>query len=319
MNTALREVWELDGGQRPDPIRLRTGFLLAARDDEELVPAPMSQLLNPRGIALRFYLLAVFEAQCRLAPGAEWSGTRLLDRALGWSDFIAIDAAYSSTSSGYLRGTKQGRTLESSRLRQVQGALRTLEGLDDQALVEVPRKENGAHRDYGAFVLMHETGRGGLPTAKRYRVPARAEAAVDIPRDFFLHGWASVLYPSEIATWLTLRFLAGRFPSVHDQSGVYLYGQDREQWFGLRRDTYEDGCAMLLALGLIRHAERRAPSAEGTPTLVNANAMPVTIDFSQPADPGRYEAHRYQLTDEGLREDALAQSLTLLKKLSSSD
>ncbi|MEV4943075.1 hypothetical protein [Streptomyces zaomyceticus] len=52
---------------------------------------------------------------------------------------------------------------------------------------------------------------------------------------------------------------------------------------------------------------------------MNASAVSATIVFSQPADSGRYEAHRYQLTDGGLHENALAQSLTLLKKLSSSD
>ncbi|WP_435614146.1 hypothetical protein [Streptomyces coelicoflavus] len=265
----------------------------------------MSLPLNPRGIALRFYLLAVFEAQCRLDPDAEWSSTRPLDGSMGWRDFIAIDAAYDSTTERYMRKTKQGRKLDSSRLRQVQGALRTFEEMDGQALVEVPRKENGQHRDYGAFVLMRETGRGVLPTANRYRVPTLSEFTVDIPRDFFLHGWVSVLCPTEIATWLTLRFLATRFPGVHNESGVYLYGEYREQWFGLRRDAYEDSCAMLLDIGLIRPAQRRTPPSEAAPAATDFNTLLASIDFSQPSQPNRYEAHRYQLTDEGLREDAL--------------
>ncbi|MBC2906768.1 hypothetical protein [Streptomyces cupreus] len=237
---------------------------------------------------------------------------------MGWSDFIAIDAAYDSTTGRYLRKTKQGRKLESSRLRQVQGALRTFEDMDNQALAEVPRKENGRHREYGAFILMHETGRGGLPTANRYRVPTLSEFTVDIPRDFFLHGWASVLYPSEIATWLTLRFLAKRFPGVHNESGVYLYGQDREQWFGLRKDACEDSCAMLLALGLIRPAQRRAPPSGIAPVATDINSLLASI--SQPSEPNRYEAPRYQLPDEGLREDALAVCLTFFKnKHNSSD
>ncbi|MEU9397974.1 hypothetical protein AB0D86_49415 [Streptomyces sp. NPDC048324] len=138
------------------------------------------------------------------------------------------------------------------------------------------------------------------------RVPTLAEFTIDIPRDFFLHGWVSVLYPTEIATWLTLRFLARRFPGVHNESGVYLYGEDREQWFGLRRDAYEDSCAMLLGLGLIRPAQRRTPPPEATPASTDFNTLLASIDFSQPSQPNRYEAHRYQLTDDGLREDALA-------------
>ncbi|MDX2531611.1 hypothetical protein [Streptomyces scabiei] len=305
MNAALRQVWEQEGGKRPDPVRLRYEFLLATMEGEEHVPAPMSLLLNPRGIALRFYLLALFEAQCRLDMGAEWASTRPLGGAMGWRDFVAIDAAYDSTTGHYLRKTKQGRKLDSSRLRQVQGSLRTFEDMDRQALVEVPRKENGQHRDYGEFVLMQEKGRGELPTANRYRVPTLSELTVDIPRDFFLHGWVSVLYPTEIATWLALRLLAKHFPGRHDESGVYLYGEDREQWFGLRRDAYEDSCAMLLDIGLIRPAQRRTPPSEAAPVATDFNTLLASIDFSQPSQPNRYEAHRYQLTDEGLREDAL--------------
>ena len=64
--------------------------------------------------------------------------------------------------------TRQNRTLSSSRVRQVQAALRQLEELGDQALVEVPRKANGRDRDYGAFLLMKETGRGNVPTPDYY-------------------------------------------------------------------------------------------------------------------------------------------------------
>jgi hypothetical protein len=44
-------------------------------------------------MALRFYLLALFEAQCRPASREAWKNTRPLSGHLGWSDLIAIDAA----------------------------------------------------------------------------------------------------------------------------------------------------------------------------------------------------------------------------------
>jgi hypothetical protein len=307
VNAALQYVWDQEGGKRPGPIRLRPGFLLAHTKGAEPVPSPMSQLLNPRGIALRFYLLAIFEAQCRLNAGVEWTSTRSLGGPMGWQDFIAIDAAYDSATGRYMRRTKQGRRLDSSRVRQVQGALRSLEGLKDQALVEVPRKENGQHREYRAFVLMHELGRGWLPTAKPYTTPDLEEWTVDIPRDFFLRGWVSVLYPSEIATWLTLRYLAKRYPGVHGRSGVYLYGQDRERDFDLLRDAYEDGCAMLVDLGLIRRAESSKQASPGA-----AGQIDLAAFFSNVAEhrsPDRYEPHHYQLVDQGLNEDALSTCL----------
>jgi hypothetical protein len=98
----------------------------------------------------------------------------------GWCDLIAIDAAHSTKIQEYRPGTRQNRILETSRLRQVHGSLRTLadpgaqNGRDDDApgtdglgLVEVPRKSNGTHRGYGAFSLMDEAGRGKEPTARR--------------------------------------------------------------------------------------------------------------------------------------------------------
>jgi hypothetical protein len=167
----------------------------------------MSRLVISRGIALRLYLLAIFEVQCRPGADGTLANTRPLSGLTGWSDLIAIDAAYSRPAGTYLRGTKQNRTLDSSLDRQIKGALRTLEQPEDQALVVVPRKANGRHRDYGSFLLMDESGRGGVRTLNYYTVPAPGRGVIDIPYQFFLQGWIQVLYPSEIATWLTLRYL----------------------------------------------------------------------------------------------------------------
>jgi hypothetical protein len=197
----------------------------------------MSRLITSRGIALRFYLLAIFEAQCRPGTGALWTNTRPLSGRMGWGDLIAIDAAYSRPVKAYQRGSRQNRTLDSSLDRQIKGALRTLEQPEDQALVVVPLKANGRHRDYGRFLLMDESGRGEVRTPNYYTVPHPEHGVIGIPYQFFLHGWIQVLYPSEIATWLTLCFLRSLFPHSHDESGVFLYGQSREQDFHLLRDS----------------------------------------------------------------------------------
>ncbi|MGW3060741.1 hypothetical protein ACWC98_33100 [Streptomyces goshikiensis] len=71
-----------------------------------------------------------------------------------WSDLIAVDGAYDAKSETYMRGTRGGRAAEDLRLRQVQGALRTLEEVGrenlDQALVEVPSGARG-QRLYASF------------------------------------------------------------------------------------------------------------------------------------------------------------------------
>jgi hypothetical protein len=72
----------------------------------------------------------------------------------------------------------QNRNLDTSRGRQVKGALRTLEGHDDQSLVEVPLKPNGRHRDYARFRLMTESGRGGTLTPEYYTVPSAGEPTI---------------------------------------------------------------------------------------------------------------------------------------------
>jgi hypothetical protein len=52
-------------------------------------------------------------------------------------------------------------------------------------------------------------------------------------------------------------------PRSHDESGVFLYGQVREEIFHLRCDTYEDGCRNLLEFELIRDPQPMQPTAEG--------------------------------------------------------
>lgn len=313
VNAALRQVWEQPGGPRPDQVWVRPRFLLARRVGSARRAAPMSRLITSRGIALRFYLLAVFEAQCRPGTADPWVNIRPLSGRMGWSDLIAIDAAYSRPVKAYQRLTKQNRTLDSSLDRQIKGALRTLEQLEDQALVVVPLKANGRHRDYGRFLLMEESGRGEVPTPKYYTVPSPRRGMIGIPYQFFVHGWIQVLYASEIATWLTLRFLQSLFPHSHDESGVFLYGKTREENFHLLRDAYQDSCRNLLEFELIRHSQPMPPTAEGAVEAGEmARAFMMAAHLPEVDENGRvqYQPNRYQLTDRGLDFDALMVSMT---------
>src|SRR5579859_7372581 len=184
VNTAVRQVWEQPGGLRPSRIRLRPGFLLVAEAGGRA--APMSRLIASRGVALRFYLLAVFDAQCRPPSREPWRNIRSVTGQMGWEDLIAIDAAYSRPARGYQLPTRQHRTLSSSRIRQVKAALQKLEQLGDQALVEIPRRGNGTDRNYDGFLLMMESGRGELPTPSYYTAPDPGLGVIYIPSQFFL-------------------------------------------------------------------------------------------------------------------------------------
>ncbi|MFD5589770.1 hypothetical protein ACFWII_39035 [Streptomyces sp. NPDC127063] len=303
-SAALKDIWT--AGRHPSAIVLRTSLLQPPGGGQPT----LTRLVLPKGIALRFYLLAIFEAQCRLGPDEPWENSRPLSGRGSWSDLVAIDGAYESRSGRYMRNTKAGRELEDLRLRQVQGALKTLEDLGrEEALVAMPRGQRG-QRLYEAFTLMKETGRGSLQTPDSYTVPSRhwhAAQTITVPAPFFLNGWVQVLNPSEVATWLILRALSEWAPTEHFQSGVYLYGNDRLRNFGLRRDAWEDGCQRLLEFGLIRIA--RPPEAEG----------PFAEGFAHVARMSRerYEPHRHQLVEQGFDEDAMKvclRELTLRQK-----
>ncbi|MGW1364878.1 hypothetical protein ACWCQP_46700 [Streptomyces chartreusis] len=300
---ALQGIWET--GRKPEAIVLRSSLLQASEERSRL-----TRLVLPKGIALRFYLLAAFEAQCRLNVGEEWENALPLSGPGSWSDLVAIDGAYDTDSATYMRSTVGSRKLENLRLQQIKGALRTLEELGgEHALVTMPRGKSG-QRQYKKFLLMNESGRGGNQTPDVYTVPARHWAAartITIPAAFFLKGWIQVLNPSEVATWLILRMLSRWAPNKHTTSGVYLYGQARLETFGLRDDAWEDGCQRLREFGLIRFAQ--------PPDIPPGTSSELKTVFSQPIRlRRRYEPHYWQVTDQGLNEDAakkLDQELTL--------
>src|SRR4051794_20129260 len=73
-SNALRGAWA--AGRKPDDVVLRIGLIQFSGETEER--APLVRLIQSRGIALRFYLLALFEAQCRLPMGAAWVSDRPL-------------------------------------------------------------------------------------------------------------------------------------------------------------------------------------------------------------------------------------------------
>ncbi|GGU44506.1 hypothetical protein GCM10010289_76360 [Streptomyces violascens] len=310
-NNALHRVWE--AGHRPTTIRLRRDLLSSGPQD----PAPaLTQLLRPRGVALRFYLLAVFEAQCRLTAGEKWTADGsppLKGPHRSWADFVAVDGAFDQPGNAYMPATRVDRDIQTLRVQQIHGALRTLEALgpdDQRSLVEVPKTKSSS-RSYAAFSLMQEGGRGDTQTPNLYTVPrARWNTTFTVPATFFLRGWIQVLQPSEVATWLILQWLAQTMPNKHTESGVYLYANTRNDYFRLRRDSYEDACNRLLEFGLVQYArpgttvaaDAESPSEPQSSSGLNAA---LAAAFLAPRTHGdSYEPDRYQVTDEGLAQDA---------------
>jgi len=173
----------------------------------------------------------------------------------------------------------------------MKSALTTLER---QGLVDVRQVAGTKH--YAGFDLMRESGRGDLPTPNTYTVPKANESTLDIPVAFWLNGWIHVLRPSEIATWLMFRHLAHSFFSHHARDGVYVYGDEREAKYGIKRDAYESH-AMLTDLGLLERLDGITVNDDKT----------ITIRMRD-----KYEPHHFQVTDDGLDTLAVPKILEVL-------
>lgn len=292
---ALDRLWRTRQ-EWPTVIRLRPHFVVRGRHEDGTVVHPlMPRLIASRGITLRFYLLAIFAAQSQggSTPATPRLAYERTDRP-GWVDLLALDVGYSSSTGTYEEPTLQNRTFISAAKRQITSALRTLSG---HGLVEISERKGGS-LDYQGFTLMNEQGRGPYHSPYIYTVPSQG---IDIPPAFFTNGWINALNPTEIATWLVLRFLKARFPNSHHQRGVFLYGQTREEVFGLKKDAYQDACRLLVDVGLLeRILDLELPLEEVT----DANGMLLpfaTPDLDEYATyEGPHKPHRYRFTDEGL-------------------
>jgi hypothetical protein len=289
----------LHGVQQPEEVRLRVPFVRSVVPIQPGQPGapPASLLLSPNGQALRLYLLAVFVAHCLRVPGAAMPADRPLRREPGSTEPSWVDL-FAATLSKPRPGVRtKERTGPATKIeKQLQNALRRLCALQ---LVELG-PERSADR-FDAFALVAETGRGSLATPEYYTVPAEPGGTLTIPSSFWLNGWLWALTNSEIAAYLMFRFLATAFPGEHRAAGVYIYGEDREGHFGLRRDAYESHI-LLDAFGLLE--QQASPERDENNRIVGYKAGE------------RYEALRFKLTDEGLAEDAVASVMARLENAS---
>jgi hypothetical protein len=254
---------------------------------------PAARLLSPRGIALRLYLVAIFEAHCTRDPGKLPRDARPIDddgtTDTPWSDLIAATAEYTP-------GADTAVTRTDNRVRQIKSGLDRL-AADEVGLVELPRAGVRVGR-YRNFRLLNEAGtypRRATPV--RYRVPDR-EVTTRVPVSFFLNGWIHALTNSEIAGYLMFRDLARLDPVGHSREGVSIGGVERLQYYGLSKDTYE-AYQTLEKFGLLQVDTDPNRRRDGT-----------FENFDPDSPPPR---HRFRLTDDGLNQRAVE---TVLRSLS---
>jgi hypothetical protein len=286
---AFEDLWMR--GRRPTSVSVRQE-LLYRESPADQTPA-VARLLSPRGWALRLYLIAVFEAQCRLYPSMQVNNRLpLLHKRPGQVAWLDLVAAHADAESRHI---KERATPRRNRLRQLKAALVTLER---EGLVEL--LGNAGRRDrYEGFQLLHEAGRGNYATPNLYTVPAGAEwrQCVRIPTSLFINGWIHALTNAEIAVYLMLQHLRDNHPRAHRTNGVYIYGPDREDHYGLGRDTYETHI-MLERFGLVERIEDPRRNSKGR------------IKNYEPGE--RYQPHHFRVLAHGLNIRGVEQVLTRL-------
>jgi hypothetical protein len=234
----------------PGDVRIRHGFVRlfvpdsavdttnrnATRRDQR---PPSTRLMSPRGRALSFFLIALFEAQMRLAPGQAATRNELPLKAendrTGWTDYIATDAQDATEGRIFVDvPTKKARQIQSSLVR-----------LHNENLISVPPAK-ARHRRYQDFVLKREDARPRGDNSV-YRVPEHDSEFFTVPASLFTSGWIHVLEDSE----LVLLLIAARMHSKHGGVPRPLPSGPRKLNYGLSRDSFEAGHRVLDYLGIL--------------------------------------------------------------------
>ncbi|HET9896467.1 MAG TPA: hypothetical protein VFQ44_16190 [Streptosporangiaceae bacterium] len=233
----------------PRNLRIRTEFAMrsdpaqpAGESTDRLLPPraerpPATRLVSPRGIALRFYLTALFVAQSR-PPGTIPRNTLPLadpDAEVSWIDLLAMTAE-----------PRRYSTVRQLKLRQVHDALRRLSSPEVQ-LARLPNLQRGRIGKYEGFQVLHEAGApiGGGDNKEPYMVPSESKTMY-LPHGLFRNGWVHVLEDSELAFVLMLACLRSR----SGKTTVFATSEVRLLQFGLGRDAYESH-RLLASFGIV--------------------------------------------------------------------
>lgn len=242
-----REIHER--GRMPQVVRVRRSFVrlevFGGLVEDERKPLPKSkrplsaQMISPKGLTLKLFLLMLFAAQCEAATGREWPKPYPIEpnseETDSWLGLAATVAKY--TGPGV-----QASSVRTNKIRQIAEAMKTLErmGLLTSASGIVSEVRRGV-------LLLCENGKSNNAGATNipYTVPNDTEQYLEIPVGFFTNGWVHVLTTSEIAA-LLMWFDIMKFDATHlavEGGGTLTYGyvlsNTRHGFYGLGRDAYE--------------------------------------------------------------------------------
>jgi hypothetical protein len=263
-------------------VRIRDDFLyqekpLAGSDRKMPSRAerpPASRLVSPRGVALRFFLIALYEAQMRAKPGQRPDNTRPIARTGGRFDLSWIDlVASAAKSSG--AGRTSHREME-KRARQIRETVKKLAD-DDHLLLTLP---NGAKSvgNYEGFLLNHEGGVSPLGTPPpRYKVPVVKDADYfTVPVELFTSGWIYALEDTEL---VFLLMVARNQPS--DPTAAFrITAAERIQHYGVGPHTY-DSHKLLSDVGIVEVTDDTHRYPDGRVADYNGNnALPHLLRFT---------------------------------------
>lgn len=265
---------------RDDPPVSGTGSDTAAPPEEDRPPA--TRLFTPRGITMRFFLIALlvarFTARAGERPLNPYPLRARIRKAgeIGWTDLFASNA----TASGAGR-SRMG--VQDKKHRAIRKALQHLLPLE---LVSLPHAGTFG-KGYEEFLLMNEGGLREAGANELYTVPTKSEVCIEVPVEFFGNGWVQVLQDTEIAVLLMIidaqRGAAG--------TGVSISADDRRSHYGIGKDALESH-RTLNRLGLIAARPGVGRRADGTvENLGEEGVYPVP--------------HVFQFLPDGLKGDAM--------------
>ncbi|MFD7225669.1 hypothetical protein ACFV9P_32425 [Streptomyces sp. NPDC059892] len=265
---AIKKARELHERGGPEVVRIRQSFIrlekFAGLVEDERKPLPRSerplsaQMISPRGLTLKLYLLMLFAAQCETTAGKEWPAPYPIEPTAeqtdSWRGLVATIARYAGPG-------VQAASVRTNKVRQIAEAMKTLEKM---GLLASATGIKGQVRQ--GVLLLCENGKSKSAGAANipYTVPTDNEPFVEIPVGFFTNGWVHVLTTSEIAALLMWFDVIKFDPSLRilgDGSTVtegFVLSDIRHGLYGLGRDAYETH-QPLDAFGLLdvlRHSKR---------------------------------------------------------------
>ncbi|UQB75914.1 hypothetical protein KI427_27155 (plasmid) [Rhodococcus ruber] len=235
---AMNEMRRLADTGGLEEIRLRSEFIRLAvpptrtdYSDRSVPPSedrpPSTRLMSPNGIALKFLLIALFEAQSRTKPGQKPAGnsTPLIGRStsdISWSRYIASGA----------RPSGKGKHRMSPANKKLRTLRETIDRLEKEDLVDCPNRSAPKDKQEG-FLLMREDAVPGR-TGDLYKVPSEDDDYFTVPTHLFTNGWIYVLEDSELA----LLLIATRMRHKYGDTGHRITASTRLLNYGLSRDSF---------------------------------------------------------------------------------